>query len=89
MGKIKTLAAYLDEHEFLKETAEFHLKPEKIFADVEPLDLPPREKILELVTVEKIPLLQQEKFQAQVLDATEKFLSRDLAEKFCDKKICP
>ena len=31
MGKIKTLAAYLDEHEFLKETAEFHFKLEEKF----------------------------------------------------------
>ncbi|MBQ6297702.1 MAG: formate dehydrogenase accessory protein FdhE [Selenomonadaceae bacterium] len=82
MGKIKTLEKYLAENDFLRETAEFHFKLEKDLAEVQPLDLPPREKVLELVRAEKIPLLQQEKFQSQVLDTTEKFLPRELAEKF-------
>jgi len=81
MGKIKTLTTYLDENNFLREAAEFHFKLEEKFSGVRPLDFPPREKILELVRAEKIPLLQQEKFQARFLDATEKFLPRVLAEK--------
>ena len=81
MGKIKTLAAYLAEHEFLRETAEFHSRLEKMFAEVQPLDLPPCDKVLELVK-DGVPLLQQEPFQSQILDAAEKFLPRELAEKF-------
>ena len=81
MGKIKTLAAYLTEHEFLRETAEFHSRLEKMFAEVQPLDLPPRDKVLELVK-DGVPLLQQEPFQSQILDATEKFLPRESAETF-------
>ncbi|MBQ7493605.1 MAG: formate dehydrogenase accessory protein FdhE [Selenomonadaceae bacterium] len=77
MGKIKTLETYLAEHEFLREAAEFHFKLEENLSGVEPLDLPPREKVLELVQAEKIPLLKQEKFQAQILDATEKFLRQE------------
>ncbi|MBE8950632.1 MAG: formate dehydrogenase accessory protein FdhE [Quinella sp. 3Q1] len=94
MGKIKTLEEYLAENNFLREAAEFHFKLEKNLTEVEPLELPPREKVLELVRAEKIPLLQQEKFQAQVLDAVEKFLPRDLAESLLRqenlsaKKIC-
>lgn len=81
MKKFLTLEKYLAENNFLRETAEFHFKLEEKFSDVRPLDFPPREKILELVRAEKIPLLQQEKFQARLLDATEKFLPRVLAEK--------
>lgn len=81
MGKIKTLETYLAEHEFLREAADFHFKLEEKFSDVQPLDLPPRKKVLELVK-DGIPLLQQEQFQTQILDATEEFLPRELAEKF-------
>ncbi|MBR0261975.1 MAG: formate dehydrogenase accessory protein FdhE [Selenomonadaceae bacterium] len=81
MKKFLTLESYLAEHEFLREAAEFHFKLEKNLSDVQPLDFPPREKVLELVRAEKIPLLQQENFQPQILDATEKFLPRELAEK--------
>ena len=81
MGKIKTLESYLAEHEFLRETANFHLRLEENFSAVKPLDLPPREKVSELVK-DGVPLLQQEKFQAQILNATEKFLPLELAEKF-------
>lgn len=49
MGKIRTLEKYLSEHEFLREAAEFHFKLEENLSGVEPLDLPPREKVLELV----------------------------------------
>ncbi len=73
MGKIKTLAAYLTEHEFLRETAEFHARLEKMFAEIQPLNLPPRDKVLELVK-DGVPLLQQEPFQSQILDATQKLL---------------
>ena len=94
MGKIKTLEKYLAENEFLRETAKFHFKLAKNLSDVQLLDLPPREKVLELVKAEKIPLLQQEKFQAQILNVTEKFLPHELAEKLLRqenllvKKIC-
>ncbi|MBR6713276.1 MAG: hypothetical protein IKI76_09835 [Selenomonadaceae bacterium] len=94
MGKIKTLESYLAEHEFLREAANFHFKLEERLSDVKPLDLPPRDKVLKLVTAEKIPLLQQEKFQAPVLDATERFLPRALSksllrqENLSVKKIC-
>lgn len=77
MGKIKTLEKYLSEHEFLKEAAEFHFKLEENLSGVEPLNFPPRESVLELVRAEKIPLLKQEKFQVQILDATEKFLRQE------------
>ena len=73
MGKIQTLEAYLAAHEFLKDTAEFHLRLEEKFSDVQPLDLPPREKVLELIK-DGVPLLQRREFQAQILDATEKLL---------------
>lgn len=75
MGKIKTLEKYLAENEFLREAAEFHFKLEKDLSEIKPLDFPPREKVLELVKAEKIPLLQQENFQGQILDAAEKFLT--------------
>ena len=81
MGKIQTLENYLAEHEFLREVAEFHSKLEKDLAEVKPLDLPSREEVLEIVK-DGVPLLQQEKFQAKILDATEKFLPRELAGKF-------
>ena len=74
---IKTLEEYLTENKFLQEAADFHLKLERDLSNVAPLDLPSREKILELVKAEKIPLLQQEKFQAQILNAAV----------FCGKKI--
>ena len=82
MGKLRTLDEYLSEHEFLREAAEFNLRLEKNFADVQPLDLPSREKVLELVNADKIPLLQRDEFSEKILDATEKFLPRELAEKF-------
>ena len=82
MGKLRTLDEYLAEHEFLREAAEFNLRLEKTFADVQPLDLPSREKVLELVNADKIPLLQRDEFIKKILDATEKFLPRELAEKF-------
>ena len=50
--------------------------------EVKPIELPQREKVLKHVSAEKIPLLQQESFQAKILDATEKFLPRELAGKF-------
>ena len=81
MGKLKTLEDYLAEHEFLKEAAEFHLQLEKNFANLQPLDLPPKEKVSELIK-DGLPLLQQEQFQSQILDVAEKFLPRELAEKF-------
>ena len=81
MGKIKTLEDYLAEHEFLREIADFHLNLEKNFSEIQSLDLPPKEKILELIK-DGVPLLQQENFQRQILDVAEKFLPRDLAEKF-------
>ena len=81
MGKIQTLEDYLAEHEFLREAVQFDLELEKNFADVQPLDLPPKEKVSELIK-DGLPLLQQEKFQNQILDATEKFFSRDSAGKF-------
>lgn len=81
MGKILTLETYLAENNFLKETADFHSQLEEKFSDIQPLDFPSREKILELVK-DGLPLLQHEKFQIQILDATEKFLPRELAEKF-------
>ena len=71
---IKTLEEYLAENNFLQEAADFHLKLERDLSNVAPLDLPSREKILELVKAEKIPFLQQEKFQAQILNAAEKYL---------------
>lgn len=73
MGKIQTLEAYLAAHDFLNETAAFHFGLEENFADVEPLALPPREKISQLVKT-GVPLLQQEPFSSQLLDATEEFL---------------
>lgn len=73
MGKIQTLEAYLAAHDFLNEAAAFHFKLEEKFSDVQPLDLPPREKVLTLVK-DGVPLLQQEPFQSQVLDATESLL---------------
>lgn len=76
MKKFLTLEKYLAENEFLTEAADFHLKLEKDLAEVEPLTLPPREKVLELVKAEKIPLLQQEQFQTQILDAAEKYLPK-------------
>ena len=81
MGKIKTLEEYLSEHEFLSEAADFHLKLEKKFSQLQPLKLPPREKVLELIK-DGLPLLQQKNFMEKILDATEKFLPRELAEKF-------
>lgn len=81
MGKIKTLEEYVAENNFLQEAAEFHSKLEKDLSELEPLDLPSREEVLELVK-DGVPLLQQEKFQAQILDATEKFLPREFAGKF-------
>lgn len=73
MGKIQTLETYLAAHEFLKETAEFHLRLEEKFSDVQPLNLPPHDKVPELIK-DGVPLLQQEPFQTQILDATENFL---------------
>ena len=84
MGRIKTLEKYLAEHEFLREAADFHLKLERDLPPIQPLDLPPQEKILELIK-DGVPLLQQEKFQNQILDAAEKLLPdipRRLMEKF-------
>ena len=81
MGKIQTLETYLAEHEFLREAADFHFKLAENLSEVKPLDLPPHDKVLELIK-DGVPLLQQENFQIQVLDATEKFLPRELAEKF-------
>ena len=80
MGKIQTLEKYLAEHEFLREAADFHFKLEESLSQVQPIELPPREEILALVKAEKIPLLQQEKFQAQILDAMENVLPRRLME---------
>lgn len=69
MGKIQTLEAYLAAHDFLNETAAFHFGLAETFADAQPLALPPREKISELVK-DGVPLLWQEPFQSQALDAT-------------------
>lgn len=80
MGKLQTLEVYLAEHEFLREAANFHFKLEETLSDLKPLDLPTLEEVLKLVRAEKVPLLQQEKFQAQVLDATEEFLPRALSK---------
>lgn len=94
MGKIQTLEKYLAEHEFLREAADFHFKLEESLSQVQPIELPPREKVLELLKAEKIPLLQQEKFQAQILDAMENVLPRRLMESLLRqenlsaKKIC-
>ena len=79
MKKFLTLEEYLAEHEFLKETADFYLRMEKDFAGVKPLEFPPREKILELVRAEKIPLLQQDEFQTKIIDALETILPKDLS----------
>lgn len=83
MGKLRTLEDYLAEHEFLREAAEFNLRLEKIFADVEPLDLPSREKVLELVNADKIPLIQRDDFSEKILDAIEPLtkIPRALSEK--------
>ena len=80
MKKFFTLEKYLAENDFLREAAEFHFKLKKNLSEVQPLNLSPRDEVLKLVTAEKIPLLQQEKFQAPILDAAEKFLPRELAE---------
>ncbi|MBQ6132284.1 MAG: hypothetical protein IJL12_08110 [Selenomonadaceae bacterium] len=94
MGKIKTLEKYLAENNFLRETAEFHFKLEENLSEMQPIDFPPREKVLELVRAEKIPLLQQKKFQNPILDAVENFFPRNLAESLLRqenlsvKKIC-
>ena len=87
MGKFKTLEEYLAENNFLQETADFHLNLDKKFADVQPLDLPPREEVLKLVKAEKIPLLRQEKFQAQVFGAAEEILKRFVAENSVMQRI--
>ncbi len=63
MGKIKTLEKYLAENNFLRETAEFHFKLEENLSEIQPIDFPPREKVLELVRAEKILLLQQKNFK--------------------------
>ena len=79
MEKIRTLEDYLAEHDFLKETADFYLRMEKNFADVKPLDLPPREKVLNLVHATKIPLLQHEEFLSKIADALETILPKDFS----------
>ena len=83
MGKLRTLEDYLAEHEFLREAAEFNLRLEKIFADVEPLDLPSREKVSGLVNADKIPLLQRDDFREKILDGIEPLtkIPRALSEK--------
>ena len=43
MGKITTLEDYLAANEFLRETANFHFRLEKNYADLKPLEMPPRE----------------------------------------------
>ena len=83
MGKLRTLDEYLAEHEFLRETANFNLQLEQHFADVQPLDLPPRDEVLKLVDADKIPLLQRDDFSTKILDAVEPLtnLPRELSEK--------
>ena len=96
MGKLQTLDEYLSEHEFLREAAEFNLRLEKNFADVQPLDLPSPEKVLELVNADKIPLLQRDEFRNKILDAIEPLtkIPRELSEKLLQqdnlavKEIC-
>ena len=82
MGKIQTLEAYLAAHDFLNETAAFHFGLAEKFADAQPLDLPPREKVSELVK-DGVPLFQREPFQSQVLDATEDLSARRTAQAYC------
>ena len=74
MKKIQTLESYLATHEFLREAADFHKRLEDELAHVIPLGLPRRDEVSTLVQAEKIPLLQQEPFQAQTLDALQKIL---------------
>ncbi|MBR2519188.1 MAG: formate dehydrogenase accessory protein FdhE [Selenomonadaceae bacterium] len=85
MGKLQTLDEYLAENEFLRETAEFHLRLEKILSNVQSLDLPAREKVLELVNADKIPLLQRDDFRKNFLDA----VNETLTKKFPEQKISP
>ena len=87
MGKLQTLDEYLSEHEFLRETAEFHLRLEKILSNVQSLDLPAREKVLELVNAYKIPLLQRDDFRKNFLDAVNETLTRKIFWATVDKLV--
>ena len=89
MGKIMTLEEYLAANEFLRETAEFHFRLEKTFAELSPLEMPPREKVLNLIRATKIPMLQHNAFRVMVLDSTEELLRtmpRELQEDLLRQK---
>lgn len=80
MSKIQTLETYLDAHNFLRKIADFHRELDEQFSAIQPLNFPPREKVLELVK-DGVPLLQRENFLRQILDATKNFVPYELAEK--------
>ena len=88
MKKFFTLEKYLAENDFLREAAEFHFKLEKNLSEVQPLNLPPRDEVLKLVTTEKIPLFSKKNFKLQSSTLPKNFCRESWQKIFCGKKIC-
>ena len=88
MKKFFTLEKYLAESDFLREAAEFHFKLKKNLSEVQPLNLPPRDEVLKLVTTEKIPLFSKKNFKLQSSTLPKNFCRESWQKIFCGTKIC-